>query len=280
MHMKDFFKYVTELPAGSGFAMFGSIHLTWLIVMSVFSIMMAVLYKNLPENDEECIDSNNSPINAGRNEGHVGIKHGKSHYDNNDREKFRIIIGVIMPLISIYRDAVLIITGHFDRYYLPLHLCGMALWIGALYCFTKWRFVGVVYVLLCVPGAASALIFPDWVDYPLWNYMHIHDFISHGLIVAWGICLLYSGEILPEWKELWMPVIFGLVGVIILTPVNKWLGTNYWFLSTPSAGSPLVFIMNIAGDKFYVAGYVLFVSAIIIIWLCAIKIIFNKKINN
>lgn len=261
--------------------MFGSIHLTWLIVLSVFSIMMAVLYKNLPENDEECNDSNNSPVNAGWNDGHTGRKHGKRLGDNNGREKFRIIIGIIMPLISIYRDAVLLITGHFDRYYLPLHLCGMALWIGALYCFTKWRFVGVVYVILCVPGAASALIFPDWVDYPLWNYMHIHDFISHGLIVAWGICLLFSGEVLPKWKEIWMPIVFGLAGVLILTPVNKWLGTNYWFLSTPSADSPLVFIMDFVGSRWYVPVYILFVLFIVLTWLCVIKFLLHihSKIN-
>ena len=155
----------------------------------------------------------------------------------------------------------------------------MALWIGALYCFTRWRFVGVVYVLLCVPGALSALIFPDWVDYPLWNYMHIHDFISHGLIVAWGICQLVSGEVMPRWREIWMPVVFGLAGVLILTPVNKWMGTNYWFLSAPSAGSPLVPIMRLTGERWYIAGYILFVDAIVLIWLFIVRAIHSLSEN-
>lgn len=239
--MDDFFRYVTELPVGSGFKMFGTIHLVWLFVIFSFSIIISVFYRNLPEDAA--------------------------------KRKFRMIIGIIMPVVSIYRDAVLMITGHFDRFYLPLHLCGMALWIGALYCFTTWRFVGVVYVLLCVPGALSALIFPDWVDYPLWNYMHIHDFISHGLIVTWGMCLMVSGEIIPRWREIWIPVVFGLVGVLILTPVNKWLGTNYWFLSSPSAGSPLVPIMRLTGERWYIVGYILFVTVIVMIWLFVVRAI-------
>ena len=250
--MGDFFRYVTELPAGSGFEMFGTIHLVWLFGILLFSIIIALFYKGIPEAaDGSSVDSN-------------------KYFT---KRKFRMIIGLIMPVISIYRDAVLVITGHFDRFYLPLHLCGMALWIGALYCFTRWRFVGVVYVLLCVPGALSALIFPDWVDYPLWNYMHIHDFISHGLIVSWGLCLVVSDELVPEWKEIWMPVVFGIIGVMILTPVNKWIGTNYWFLSSPSAGSPLVPIIKLTGERWYVVGYILFVTVVVLIWLGSIRLI-------
>ena len=248
--MKDFFRYVTDIPAGSGFELFGVCHIRWLIVIAVFTVILCVVYNKAGS-------SNNS----------------------NMQGRIRMIIGIIMPLISIYRDVVLMLTGHFDRYYLPLHLCGMALWIGALYCFTRWRFAGVVYVLLCVPGALSALIFPDWVDYPFWNYMHIHDFTSHGLIVAWGICLLVSGEVVPEWKELWMPVVFGIAGVAILTPVNKWLGTNYWFLGRPSPGSPLVYIMSITGENWYMAGYILFVAFVLLIWICIIRTIRNVQLK-
>lgn len=236
--MREFFRYETELPVGSGFELFGMCHVTWLCVIAVGSFVLACIYKNK---------------------------------DADARRYIRICIGIVMPLISIYRDVVLTVTGHFDRYYLPLHLCGMALYIGALYCFTKWRFAGIVYVLLCVPGAASALLFPDWVAYPFWNYMHIHDFISHGLIVAWGSCLLVSEEVLPKWNEFWMPVVFGVIGVLILTPVNKWLGTNYWFLTIPSAGSPLVPIAKLTGEQWYVVGYMLFVLVVVGVWMSMIR---------
>ena len=245
--MKTFFYYATDYPSGSGFEMFGTVHIIWLVILTVFSVMFASFY---------------------------------GYMRNNNKEgKIRILIGVIMPVISMYRDIVLMITGHFDRFYLPLHLCGMALWIGSLYCFTKWRFAGVVYVLLCVPGAISALLFPDWVDYPLFNYMHIHDFFSHGIIVAWGVCLFTSGEVLPKWKELWMPVAFGLLGVLFIYTVNNILVTNYWFLNYPSAGSPLESIFELTGKKWYIPGYILFVFFVVLIWMCIIRGISFIKIN-
>lgn len=256
--MRNFFKYVTDLPEGSGFEMFGLCHMIWLILIAAFSINFANLYKNA------VITGNHSYKDK-------GTSLNKSVSRILDRKKIRLIIGFIMPAISIYRDTVLIVTGHFDKYYLPLHLCAMALWIGALYCFTSWRFVGVIYVSLCVPGAISALIFPDWVDYPLWNYMHIHDFISHGLIVAWGICLIVSGEVVPGFKDLWITIVFGLVGIALIMPVNRALGTNYWFLNIPSPGSPLVEIMNITGEKWYVPGYILFVLCVVVIWIAIIN---------
>lgn len=240
--MRDFFRYVTDIPADSGFEMFGICHLVWLAFIAICSVVLALAYRRA--------------------------------YVNKDLKRlraYRLVIGISMPLIAIYRDTVLAVTGHFDRYYLPLHLCGMALYIGALYCLTAWRFAGVVYVLLCVPGAISALIYPDWTAYPLWNYMHIHDFLSHGLIAAWGLCLIVSGEIVPLWKELWMPVVFGISGIVILTPVNKLLGTNYWFLEEPSIGSPLEAVMSITGNKWYVAGYILFVLMVVVIWLFVIR---------
>ena len=260
--MKDFFRYITDIPAGSGFDMFGACHIIWLSVIAVFTLILSYIYTGAGNGYDEL------NAKALKKQDTAGI-----HRNRSKQDRIRLFIGVIMPVISIYRDGVLILTGHFDRFYLPLHLCGMALWIGALYCFTRWRFAGVVYVLLCVPGALSALIFPDWVDYPFWNYMHIHDFISHGLIVAWGICLLLAGEVVPQWREFWMPVLFGITGIIILTPVNNWLGTNYWFLEEPSAGSPLVPIMNITGKEWYVAGYVLFVAVVVLVWMAVIRIV-------
>lgn len=237
--MKDFFMFETELPAGSGFELFGLCHLIWLSSIVIFSWISGRWY-------------------AGKREW--------------ERKKIRQVMGVVFPIISIYRDTVLMVTGHFDQNFLPLHLCGMALWIAALYIWTENRFLGVVYVQLCIPGAAGALLFPDWSGYPLFNYMHIHDFISHGLIVAFGYWLLRADELVPGWKDLWMTFVFGIVGCFLIYPVNVWLGTNYWFLNRPSAGSPLVWIREAAGNTWYLAAYFLFCFIIVVIWQGIIKI--------
>lgn len=113
----------------------------------------------------------------------------------------------------------------------------------------KTAFGGVIYVLLCVPGAVGALLFPNWEVYPFFNYMHIHAFFSHGLIVVFGIWLIVAEKIVPKWKDFWMPVVFGIAGFILLHWMNNILGTNFWFLNKPSHGSPLVWILNITGEN-------------------------------
>lgn len=231
--MKDFFMFETEYPADSGFMLFGPCHLTWLFCIAVLIGVSADWYKKQKEVIQRKIDH---------------------------------IMGILFPVIAVYRDAVLMITGHFDRGFLPFHLCSMALWIAVIYIWTQNRFWGVIYVLLCVPGAAGALLFPNWDAYPFFNYMHIHGFFSHGLIVAFGIWLIVAGRVVPDWKDFWMPVVFGVAGFFIIHWLNGILGTNFWFLNNPSHGSPLVWILEITGEYGYRAAYFVFCMAVVAIW--------------
>lgn len=245
--MKDFFMFETEFPAGSGFKLFGVCHLTWLFCIAVFTGISAYLYR----------------------------KQGEER-----RRKINHVMGIVFPVIAIYRDVVLMLTGHFDRGFLPFHLCSMALWIAALYAWTEIRFLGVIYILLCVPGTVGALLFPNWDAYPFFNYMHIHGFISHGLIAAFGAWLISSGKLIPQWKDFWMPVVFGMAGFIILYPVNSMLGTNFWFLNRPSHGSPTVWIFEAVGENRYVLGYFLFCVVIVAVWqgiLVLLGRLFDKR---
>lgn len=240
--MKDFFRFQTDYPVKSGFALFGYEHLIWLFMITIICFVSTKWYL-------------------------------KMNYDG--KKKFSIVLGSLLPVMGIYRDVILMITGHFDKEFLPFHLCSMALWIGAIYVWTRTRFIGIVYILLCVPGAISALLFPDWSMYPFFNYMHIHAFVSHGSIVCLGMWLFFSGEVCPQWKDLWMPLVFGIIGVLMIYPINQHLGTNYWFVNSPSSGSPLILIENIFGEKWYLLGFVLFCFAIIVIWMGIIRLLYH-----
>lgn len=238
--MKDFFLFETELPIGSGFRLFGPCHLTWLFSILLFIVIGAKWY-------------------AGQNV--------------NRQKKINKLMGFLFPVIAIYRDMVLVLTGHFNRGFLPFHLCSMALWIAFFYILTNNRFLGVVYVLLCVPGAVAALLFPNWEMYPLFNYMHIHGFLSHGLIVAFGIWQLAAGNVEPVWRDYWMPVLFGVIGMMIIYPLNMWLHTNFWFLEIPSQGSPLEFIWRRTGGIWYLASYLLLCMLVVALWQMVISLI-------
>lgn len=231
--MKNFFKYQSDYPSGSGFFLFGKTHMIWLIVILVVCVVST---KWIMKKDKQY------------------------------RNKMNKILGCIMPVMGLYRDFTLLLTHHFAIGYLPFHLCSMALWIGAVYVITKNRYVGVIYVWLCVPGAIAALLFPDWTMYPFFNYMHIHAFLAHGCIVTLGMWLFFTGEICPSWKEIWMPLSFALTGSIILYPFNAYFYTNFWFLNEPSVGSPLITIYHSVGKHWYLLGYGIFCVFILILW--------------
>lgn len=242
--MKDFFLYKTELPMDSGFDTFESCHWFWIIGIGIFSWWMGRFF---------------------------------SFADKTMVIRVKRILGIVFPLMELVRTVVLLVQGAFIPYEYPLHLCNLSLWIGAVYLWTKCRFAGVVYVLLCLPAAALAVVFPGWLRYPFWNYMHIHNFLFHGLVVALGWSLVRSKELIPEWKELWKPLVFGLVGYSVMFWVNKVLGTNFWFINTPSYGSPLAVLYELLGNKWYLLGHFFFCGSVVILWFAFLRrVLFSK----
>lgn len=242
--MKDFFLYNMELPEAGGFEMFGTCHLLWLTGIGIFSCWLGRFF---------------------------------SFATKSKKEQIRKIFGIAFPGIAILREIVLLITGHFEPDMYPFHLCNMSLWVGTVYIWCRSRFAGVVYVLLCLPAAALALVFPGWTRYPLTTFMHIHDFVFHGLVVAFGWSLVRSREIVPHWKELWSPLLFGILGCVIMYYVNMCLDTNFWFVNKPSEDSPLSWIYNGLGAGGYKIGLLLFCTAVVTIWQITIRIYVNYK---
>lgn len=231
--MKDFFLYQTALPTDTGFEMFGTCHLLWLIGIGIFSWCMGRFF---------------------------------SCAEKMKQEYIRKIFGFLFPGIAILREFVLIITQHLEPDMYPFHLCNMSLWVATIYIWCKNRFLGVVYVLLCLPAAILALFFPGWTRYPFWTFMHIYDFVFHGCVVVFGWILICAKEIIPAWKELWKPLVFGIVGCVIMHYVNLHMDTNFWFVNKPSGGSPLSWIYNTLGDGGYQIGHFLFCSMVVVMW--------------
>ena len=135
---------------------------------------------------------------------------------------FRKILGSVILLSEVYYQAVLIITRQFNINYLPLHLCG--------------------------------ILFPNWVVYPVLNFASINSFVVHGLIIAYPVMIMSSGEFFPDYKRL--PKCF-MILINIAIPIyffNKIFDTNFLFINTPSDGSPLVALETWLGNPGYILG--------------------------
>ncbi|MCD8133224.1 MAG: YwaF family protein [Clostridiales bacterium] len=226
-----YFTYWNDLPSDSGYDTFGIVHLTWLAGMAVAIVLCSVLFL-------KCSSS--------------------------AQERFLKTLAVIMLAMEAYRETVLIVTGHMEFENLPLHLCGLAIFVEVLFAFFSNSFLGEFTCVACLPGAASALIFPDWLRYPTVNYMNLHGFIMHGILVMFPILVLISGKYIPNIRRIYMPVLFFAVAAPILHCLNTWQGSNFMFLNRPSLGSPFETVYEAYGYGAYLAVFVATVFAVIL----------------
>lgn len=223
-----FFIYEPSPSQGVGFSLYSLPHIAALTVIILLCIFCSIAYRR-----------------AGQ-----AIRQHISH-----------ILGISILLMEILRTVVYHFMGGMSIYELPLHLCGMAVFLCAVHSLWKPDWLGQVLYSLCLPGAWAALLFPDWVMYPFFSFVSLHSFTAHGLIVLYIILQTTSGEICPRLSAIWKPVLF----LCVVVPPVMWFDhqfhANYMFLQLPSAGSPLIFLSNLAGGS--LTGY-LFLFAVTI----------------
>lgn len=179
------------------------------------------------------------------------------------------------------RDLVLVLDGRMGMSYLPLHLCSTAIFVYLLHAFLPetWEAdpdgtehlhqsgfreaLGEIGYTLLMPGTICALLFPDWTRYPLMNFMSLHSFVWHALLIAYPMMLRISGRIHPVLSHLWYPVVY----LCIITPpimlFDKVTGCNYLFVSWPLKDTPQEWLYDLLGSYWRV-GYAILVFAVIL----------------
>ena len=91
--MDYFFTLEEDLPDGVGFALWGGAHILWLGIAAVIAAALCAAYRRLSE---------------------------------DGRRRLRHALGWAVLVCEALKDVNVAVQGHFDRWYLPLHLCGLA----------------------------------------------------------------------------------------------------------------------------------------------------------
>ena len=240
---RDFFLSKENVPQDMGFELYNNYHLKWLCLISLFVVIISIRYKKL---------------------------------DLDQREKFRKTYGISILLTEVYYQAVLIITRQYNIDYLPLHLCGLAIFICFYDAFRPSNVAREFLYCLCAPGALMALLFPNWSKLPVFNFASINSFVVHGLLVAYPIMLMFAKEFLPDYKRLPM---CGFLLMMIVCPIyyfNKLFDTNFLFVNTPSENSPLVALEDWLGNPGYIFGMLLLV---LLFWVVLYIPVFIRKLH-
>lgn len=206
--MENFFYTSTTVPEGLGINHYGIEHLCWLAAAVLFIAGISLLYR-------------------------------KS--DSRRRRKIQVVMAILIVLEEVTRDIFLIVTDQFAVSHLPLHLCSVNIILIAVHACKRTKTVDNFLYGICIPGAAAALLFANWLELPVWNYMSIHSFTVHILLVAYPVMMTVGGELQPSVKQLpkCIGLVFGLAVPIYI--FNLIFDTNFMFLMYGEEGTPLVF---------------------------------------
>ena len=239
--MEYFFTLEDKLPAGVGFALFGGAHIAWLCFAAALISVLCVAYcRAAPEG----------------------------------RTRWRRAMGWAVLACEAAKDINLAVQGSFDRWYLPLHLCGLAVFFTFAHSRRPGKTVGNFLYACCMPGAAFALLTPDWTAFPPLSYHAIVGFLVHALLIAYPLMQVTGGDLRPEAK--YLPRCFGIL-MCCAVPIwifNRIFGTNYMFLMWPSPGSPLEWFASFLGVPGYLLGYFPMLAAV---WLLLYLPFIRKK---
>ena len=171
------------------------------------------------------------------------------------RPRLRLLTASVALGLELWRAGLLLSRGLYDLGRLPLHLCSLSIYLCFFHALTGRQGLGQFLYALTLPGAALALLFPDWAGQPLFGFITVSSFLLHFLLVLYPLMQAAAGEIRPELRRL--P---GCIGQMLLLalPVyvfNKLYNTNSMFLNLPPAGSPLA-LFAFLGRPGYLLGYI------------------------
>jgi hypothetical integral membrane protein (TIGR02206 family) len=121
---------------------------------------------------------------------------------------------------------------------LPLHLCSVLVWVGALMLVTRsYRIYEFMY-FMGIGGALQAVITPDIGIYGFPHFWFFQTFISHGLIITSAIYMTVVEGFRPTWKSMLRVAIGMNIYALVIYFINTAIGSNYLMINhkpeTPS----------------------------------------------
>lgn len=211
------------LPGGAGgFALFSPWHVAWVCAGAAVCVALCTVYRNKNERARYCL---------------------------------RLCVSSVALAMELLRAAVLIAAGKYTLGRLPLHLCAMSVYFMVYHALSGNGLMGQFLYALSMPGAASALLFPDWGNCPPLSFLSVSGFGMHILLVGYPLMLTAGGDIRPDIRK----AVYALcVLAAISVPVyafNILAGTNFMFLRAPAPNSPMAWFAFL-GKPWYLAGLV------------------------
>lgn len=236
--MNYFLETVDTIEPGHGFSHFDGYHILWLCILVVFCAFMTVQYRKR---------------------------------DAETRAKWRKRMAVAILLDEVWKMFWLTVGGTYTLEYLPLHLCSINIILIAIHAWKPNKVLDNFLYGVCIPGALAAMLFPTWYTLPTLNFMHLHSFTVHILLIAYPVMVTVGGDIRPDWRQLPKCILFALCMAVPIYLFNMAFDTNFMFLMYAEEGNPLLIFENLFGNHLIgipVLGVVFVGAMYLILYLC------------
>jgi hypothetical integral membrane protein (TIGR02206 family) len=225
-----FFVTSDHIPEGVGFQAFGLTHILWLLAGLAACVIACIFFRKLSADKQKRV-----------------LK----------------VLGAYIFLQEMVKNLVLICLGEFGWGYLPFHLCGINILLIAFDTFKQTKTVRSFLYYFAIPGAALALIFPNWTKMPVWNFFHLHSFTIHILLVLYPLLLVTTNQVPMELKAALQGVGLLVAMAIPVYGLNLLWGTNFMFLMQPDSGNPLELFEKLLGSHLW--GFPILLPVVILV---------------
>ncbi len=177
----------------------------------------------------------------------------------NDKQSGRLfmVLSVTLFCAEAIQDILAYHEGFPITSFLPIHLCNLGIFVNLLASFTKGKvsgFFSEVSLVLIMPGAIGAILFPDWNYRPFWDWLNLTIFFTHLLLTLIPLLFLVKGRTHVKISHFWYSLLFMLVVVPPIYAYDMKFEDNYMFLRRPVSGSPLEWVYNLSDGKHYILG--------------------------
>ncbi|MEF9962505.1 MAG: YwaF family protein [Erysipelotrichaceae bacterium] len=154
---------------------------------------------------------------------------------------------------------------------LPLHLCTICAYIGALCVYYKKEWLQFFCAIMCSIAGLIAVIYPANIAniYPIFHYRTINFFLLHFSFILFGLIQIRNTAII-KYKHIKPSMALLVVITTLAFIANLNFGTDYMFVQTNSKIAIIKAIHNVVGDylllptAFLIFALILFLSVFMI----------------
>lgn len=242
--MQYFLDTVETIESGVGFSHFGGLHIGWLLVFMAVTVVNCIWYHRLAD---------------------------------PGRRRWEKVVAILLVADELFKVIVLLICGLYTPKYLPFHLCSINIFVIVIHAWKKSEMLDNFLYMVCIPGTLAALLFPSWTELPLANFMHLHSFTVHILLILYPIVLTVNGVIRPQVKGIPKSLLLLALMAGFALVVNLLCDTNFMFLMSASKGNPLYFFKQMWGSHLW--GFPVIISGVMILLYVPLELYrkFKKK---